>query len=194
MAIKIGVLAVQGAFIEHINALKKLNVEAVEIRQLSDLTNNEIHGLVLPGGESTVMGKLLKELNIFEEMQKLIKDGLPVLGTCAGVILLAKTIANDEKTHLSTMDITVKRNAYGRQLGSFKTLGDFKGIGEIPMTFIRAPYIESVSENVEVLSVIDNQIVAAKQDNMIVTTFHPELTEDLRVHEYFLEGARHVTK
>ncbi|SHJ19404.1 5'-phosphate synthase pdxT subunit [Clostridium amylolyticum] len=188
MSIKIGVLAVQGAFIEHINALKKLNVEAVEIRQLSDLTNNEIHGLILPGGESTVMGKLLKELNIFGEMQKLIKDGLPVLGTCAGVILLAKTIANDEKTHLSTMDITVKRNAYGRQLGSFKTLGNFKGIGEIPMTFIRAPYIERVSENVEVLSVVNNQIVAAKQDNMIVTTFHPELTEDLKVHEYFVES------
>lgn len=188
MAIKIGVLAVQGAFIEHINALKKLNVECIEIRQLSDLTNNEIHGLILPGGESTVMGKLIKDLNIFEEMQKLIKNGLPVLGTCAGVILLAKNIINGEESYLSAMDITIKRNAYGRQLGSFKTLGNFTGIGEIPMTFIRAPYIESVSKNVDILSVVDNKIVAAKQDNMLVATFHPELTEDLNVHKYFIES------
>ena len=182
----IGVLAVQGAFAEHIDALQKLDVNCIEIRQKSDLTDNQIDGVILPGGESTVMGKLLHELRIFDDLKQLITQGLPVLGTCAGVILLAKTIVNDNNVYLGTMDIGVKRNAYGRQLGSFCTCEEFSGIGEVPMTFIRAPYIECVSENVEVLAMVDNHIVAAKQDNMIVTSFHPELTSDLRIHSFFL--------
>lgn len=186
---RIGVLAVQGAFAEHRAALKKLDIESFEIRQKSDLTDQEMDGIILPGGESTVIGKLLKELDMLDYLQQVIKDGLPVLGTCAGLILLAKNISNEKNRYLNMMDITVKRNAYGRQLGSFQTLGQFKGIGEIPMTFIRAPYIVSVTEakGVEVLAMVEEHIAAARQYNMLATSFHPELTEDLRVHQFFLE-------
>lgn len=186
---RIGVLAVQGAFAEHIEMLKKLDAEGFEIRQKADLTDAAMDGIILPGGESTVIGKLLRELGMLDYLREAILGGLPVLGTCAGLILLAKDISNDNQTNLNTMDITVKRNAYGRQLGSFHTLGQFEGIGEVPMTFIRAPYIESVdsSRGVEVLATVEEHIVAARQRNMLVTSFHPELTEDLRVHQYFLQ-------
>lgn len=186
----IGVLAVQGAFIEHMHLLNKLNVNCIEIRKKSDLTNNKIDGIILPGGESTVIGKLIKELEIFNPLRQSILDGLPVLGTCAGLILLAKDIVNDENAHLATMDIKVRRNAYGRQLGSFNTFGKFGNLNEVPMTFIRAPLIESVSANVEILSQVNNHIVAAKQENMIVTSFHPELTNDIRIHNFFLDLIR----
>jgi 5'-phosphate synthase pdxT subunit len=185
---RIGVLAVQGAFIEHINALKKLDAECFEIRQQSDLAHNHIDGLILPGGESTVMGKLINELNLFSDLHRLIENGLPVLGTCAGLILLARTVSNDARTYFGTMDIAVRRNAFGRQLGSFSCNSYFDGIGEIPMTFIRAPIIERASEKVEILARLNQKIVAAKQDNMLVTAFHPELTSDLGVHKYFLEN------
>lgn len=184
---RIGVLAVQGAFEEHIAALNSLHVEGFEIRKKSDLTSNALDGLILPGGESTVIGKLIAELDIFELLRQLITDGLPVFGTCAGLILLAKTISNDNKTYLNAMDIVVKRNAYGRQLGSFNTISHFTGIGEIPMTFIRAPLIEKVSPKVEILAKVNDDIVAARQDNILVTSFHPELTSDLRIHQYFLD-------
>lgn len=184
----IGVLAVQGAFQEHIAALKKLNVNCLEIRKKSDLTDNPIEGIILPGGESTVMGKLLYELEIFDHLQRLITEGLPVLGTCAGLILLAKSTVNDRNVYLGAMDITVKRNAYGRQLGSFQTNGYFAGLGEISMTFIRAPYIQQAAQHVEVLARVDGRIVAAKQGNMLVTSFHPELTADLRLHSLFLNS------
>jgi 5'-phosphate synthase pdxT subunit len=185
---RIGVLAVQGAFAEHIKAIEQLGAEAYEIRQKADLSKQPMDGIILPGGESTVIGKLLKELDMFDDLQQRILEGLPVLGTCAGLIILAKNISNDDNIYLGTMDITVKRNAYGRQLGSFQTVGEFKGIGEIPMTFIRAPYIERVAEEigVEVLATVDGKIVAAKQKNMLVTSFHPELTGDLKVHRFFL--------
>ena len=183
----VGVLAVQGAFAEHMVILKGLNVNCCEIRKKSDLTDNPIDGIILPGGESTVIGKLLHELSIFEYLKDLIKNGLPVLGTCAGLILLAKNIVNDDNVYIGAMDITVRRNAYGRQLGSFHTCGEFAGIGKVPMTFIRAPYIEQASEDVEVLAQVDGHIVAAKQGKMIVTSFHPELTSDIRIHSLFLE-------
>ena len=183
----VGVLAVQGAFAEHMAILKGLNVNCCEIRKKSDLTDNPIDGIILPGGESTVIGKLLHELSIFEYLKDLIKNGLPVLGTCAGLILLAKNIVNDDNVYIGAMDITVRRNAYGRQLGSFHTCGEFAGIGKVPMTFIRAPYIEQASEDVEVLAQVDGHIVAAKQGKMIVTSFHPELTSDIRIHSLFLE-------
>ncbi|TDT70568.1 5'-phosphate synthase pdxT subunit [Hypnocyclicus thermotrophus] len=183
---KIGVLALQGAFIEHINILRNLNVEAIEIRKKEKL--NEIDGLIIPGGESTAIGKLLVDLNIKDSLIEKIKEGLPIFGTCAGLILLAKKIVNDDKIHLGVMDIVVRRNAYGRQLGSFYTEEYVKNIGEkIKMTFIRAPYIEAVENNVEVLSQVNGHIVAAKQNNILVTSFHPELTDDNRVHKYFIK-------
>ena len=185
---KIGILALQGAFAEHEQVLKALGVETVQIRNRQAWeAHADLDGLILPGGESTVMGKLLHDLDLFEPLKAKIETGLPVFGTCAGLILLAKTIVGDQTKHLASMDITVARNAYGRQLGSFVTDADFKGIGEIPMVFIRGPIIETVGPEVEVLSQVKGAIVAAKEKNMLVTSFHPELTGDERVHAYFLE-------
>jgi len=188
---KIGVLALQGAFAEHIKMLEKLGIESFEIRKKSDLSNavnnNDVDGLIIPGGESTVIGKLLYDLDLFDDIKKLILKGLPVFGTCAGLILLAKEIENDNRTYLGAMDIKVRRNAYGRQLGSFFTESEFKGLGVVPMTFIRAPYISSVGKKVEILSEVDGNIVAAKENNILVTSYHPELNDDLKVHEFFIE-------
>lgn len=176
----------QGAYTEHISMLKKLDVDVVEIRNKEDLKN--IDGLIIPGGESTTMGKLIRSLDIYDDLKEKIESGLPVWGTCAGMILLARSIYEDDTKHLATMDIEVKRNAYGRQLGSFDTKSFVKGIGEdVEMVFIRAPYIEYVGNNVEVLSIVDGNIVAAKENNMLVTSFHPELTDDNRVHKYFID-------
>jgi 5'-phosphate synthase pdxT subunit len=183
---RIGVLALQGGFTEHIRMLNSLNVDAFEIRKKTDL-DTATDGLILPGGESTTIGKLLKELNLFDRLQKQIKDGLPVFGTCAGMILLAKKISNSHESYFEAIDITVKRNAYGRQLGSFFVERECKGIGIIPMTFIRAPYIEAAGKEVEVLSIVDRHTVAARQKNVLVTAYHPELTSDNRVHRYFVE-------
>ena len=182
---RIAVLALQGAFIEHEKMLTSLGAETFELRQKPDL-DKPFDGLIIPGGESTVQGKLLRELDMFDEIKRRIDEGLPVFGTCAGLLLLAKRIENDERTHLATMDITAVRNAYGRQLGSFHTEAEFKGLGTIPMTFIRAPYISSVGNSTEELARVDGKIVAARQDNMLVTAFHPELNEDTSVHRYFL--------
>lgn len=183
---RIGVLALQGAFIEHENMLTRLGIECFEIRQKKDL-DRHFDGLIIPGGESTVQGKLLRELDLFEPLKKLIEDGLFVYGTCAGLILLAKEIKNDETKHFAIMDIKVVRNAYGRQLGSFSVRENFKGIGQVLMTFIRAPYIEEVFNDTEVLAVVDNHIVAARQKNLLVTAFHPELNDDLSIHQYFID-------
>lgn len=186
MATTIGVLAVQGAFSEHIIALAQLGVHCIEIRKPADLTDHPLDGLVLPGGESTVIGKLLRELELFEPLKDLIEAGLPVLGTCAGLILLAGKIAEDDTIHFGTMNMVARRNAYGRQLGSFQTEAEFGTCGKIPMVFIRAPSIEKVGNDVKILARVDNHIVAARQGNMVVTSFHPELTADLTVHQYFL--------
>ena len=183
---KIGVLAVQGAFIEHEKMLAELGTSSFEIRQRADLETS-FDGLIIPGGESTVQGKLLKELDMFDTIKHMIESGLPVFGTCAGLILLAKSIANDSHAYFKTMDMTAVRNAYGRQLGSFYTKSNFKGLGDIPMTFIRAPYIESVGKEVEILAETGGKIVAAKQKKQLVTAFHPELNEDPRVHSYFID-------
>ena len=181
----VGVLALQGAFLEHEKMLEKLNVDFIEIRKKEDLKIH-IDGLILPGGESTTIGKLLKDLDIYEDLKLMIQQGLPTFGTCAGMILLAKKLYNDDTVHLGLMDIEVKRNAYGRQLGSFVVNQDFQNMGIIPMVFIRAPYIQSVKANVEVLCVFNDNIVCARQDNIIVTSFHPELTSSTKVHEYFI--------
>lgn len=183
--VTVAILALQGAFIEHEHVLDRLGVDRFEIRQRSDL-ERPFDALIIPGGESTVIGKLLKDLGILSPLRDRIEKGLPVFGTCAGLIVLSKNVIGGVPS-LATMDITVKRNAYGRQLGSFYTEDGFDGIGKIPMTFIRAPYIDSVGKDVEILSEVDGRIVAARQGKQLVTAFHPELTEDLSVHRYFLE-------
>ena len=183
---RIAVLALQGAFIEHEKMLSKLGVASFEIRKKNDLMRS-FDGLIIPGGESTVQGKLLKELDLLESIRQLILEGLPTFGTCAGLLLLSKRIENDARSYLATMDITAVRNAYGRQLGSFYTEASLGTIDKIPMTFIRAPYIEEVSDSVEILATVNSRIVAARQGNQLVTAFHPELNDDLTVHRYFIK-------
>lgn len=189
---RIAVLALQGAFIEHEQMLSRLGVFSFEIRQKRDL-DQPFDGLIIPGGESTVQGKLLRELELFEPLRERIAAGLPVFGTCAGLLLLAKKIENDDRVHLATMDIKAVRNAYGRQLGSFYTRAEFKGIGQIPMTFIRAPYIENTFGGAEALATVNGHIVAARQSNQLVTAFHPELNDDLSVHKYFVDMIADMT-
>ncbi|MCL2200883.1 MAG: pyridoxal 5'-phosphate synthase glutaminase subunit PdxT [Oscillospiraceae bacterium] len=186
---RIGVLALQGAFAEHIKKLDELDVESFEIRQLGDI-KKPFDGLILPGGESTVMGKLLRDLELLEPLKALICDGMPVFGTCAGLLLLAKDFSGEGTPVFSSMDIKARRNAYGRQLGSFCANADFLGVGNIQMTFIRAPYIESAGADVTVLSETGGHIVAATQGKQLVTAFHPELNEGHGIHKYFLEELR----
>ena len=181
---KVGILALQGAIIEHEKIIQDLGAEVVEIRQLKDLDG--IDGLILPGGESTVQGKLLRQLNLLKPIQQLINEGLPVLATCAGLILLAKTIDGKERAHLGTLPIVIKRNAYGRQLASFTSDIDIKPVGSYPAVFIRAPYIESVNDDVDILGVVNDHIVAVQYHNQLGLSFHPELTNDPRIHDYFL--------
>lgn len=180
----VAVLALQGAFAEHGAMLDRLGAEHFEIRQKKDL-DRHFDRLILPGGESTVMGKLLKDCEMLEPIRQRILEGMPVFGTCAGLILLAEQV-EDGDAHLGTMQIRAKRNAYGRQLGSFYTEAEFQGIGTVPMTFIRAPYIDRVWGEAEVLAEVDGKIVAARQGNQLVTAFHPELADSLEVHQYFL--------
>lgn len=182
----VGVLALQGAFIEHEQMLRRLGVSTVELRQKADLLNKP-DALILPGGESTTQGKLLKDLDMFDTVKQWIMEGLPVMGTCAGMILLAKKLSNDNKQWLQTFPATVRRNAYGRQLGSFITRAPFKGIGEVTMNFIRAPYIESISPGVEVLAEVNHHIVAARYKKQMILSFHPEIGEDTRIHKQFLQ-------
>ena len=166
--------------------LKKLGVEHFQIRQKRDL-ERPFDALILPGGESTVIGKLLRDEGMFEEIRTRIQDGLPVFGTCAGMILLAEKVEGGVPC-LGTMQIQVKRNAYGRQLGSFYTEEVFGEMKEpVPMTFIRAPYVEKVWGNAQALAEVNGHIVAVRQGNQLVTAFHPELNQDVRIHEYFLK-------
>lgn len=178
---KIAILALQGAFEEHRQVLERMGVESFLVRNLNDW-HQEKQAFIIPGGESTTMTRIMKDLNIWEELRQEIKSGLPVLGTCAGLIML-------DAQHLGTMDILAKRNAYGRQLGSFHTQGEFKGLGTVPMTFIRAPYISQVGKDVEILAQVDGHVVAAREGNQLVTAFHPELDDDTRIHELLLQMA-----
>ena len=192
---RIAVLALQGAFLEHEMILRKLGVDCFEVRQKQDWLQ-EKDALIIPGGESTTQGKLLDELGLLSPIREEIERGLPVFGTCAGLILLSRDVEGNSETapappRLGTMQITTARNAYGRQLGSFRVESTFVGIeGKIPMTFIRAPYIKEATEDVEVLAKVDDRIVAARQGNQLVTAFHPELDADTHVHEYFLNMIR----
>ncbi len=176
---RIAILALQGAFAEHEAMLRQLGAEPFEVRKLSDWQQPK-DGLIIPGGESTTQMKLLRELGLADVVKDAINEGLPVFGTCAGLIMLSQS-------HLATMDIEAQRNAYGRQLGSFSTVHEVAEIGkDIPMTFIRAPFINRVYGRARELATVDGHIVAARQDNQLVTAFHPELTNDLRIHDYFL--------
>lgn len=183
---KIGILALQGAFQEHKNILDSLNIDNCLVKTKEQL--KDIDGIILPGGESTAMGKLLRDFDILEPLKEKIKNGFPVFGTCSGMILLAEKLSNSEVVHLGVMGIEVKRNAYGRQLGSFETLGDFKEIDKkVKMVFIRAPYVENIKEGAEILSIVNGNITAVREKNMLAVSFHPELTDDTSVHEYFLD-------
>lgn len=182
----LAIMALQGAFAEHEAMLHALGVETFQVREASDWERYK-DGLIMPGGESTTQRKLLCELGLLEQVKSAIANGLPVFGTCAGLILLAKKVENETAQGIATMNIEACRNAYGRQLGSFRTVETMCGVGEsVPMTFIRAPYIKRVGEGVEVLARVDGRIVAARQGRQLVTAFHPELDTDTRVHEYFI--------
>lgn len=184
----IGILGMQGAIAEHQEILLQIpHTKTRIVKTAKDL--DCIDGLILPGGESTAIGKLLDYFSLKEILQQKIISGLPVFGTCASLILLAKNIENQTNTHLATMDITVKRNGYGSQLDSFSTNLLIPTIDKnmpIPLVFIRAPYITKTDKDVQILATLDNKIIAARQKNMLVSSFHPELTCDLRFHQYFL--------
>lgn len=189
----IGILAVQGAFAEHEQMLKKAGIAFVELRKKEDLLQ-KYDGIILPGGESTAQGKLLKELGMFDTLKQQIEKGIPVLATCAGLILLADHLENDDREYFKTLPVSVKRNAYGRQLGSFHVEQEFRGIDVVPMTFIRAPYITNVSEGVEILAKEKEHIVAVRYKNQLAMSFHPELDEDDRIHKYFLKMVAEYSK
>ncbi|MDD5978314.1 MAG: pyridoxal 5'-phosphate synthase glutaminase subunit PdxT [Bacteroidales bacterium] len=179
---KIAILALQGAFEEHQQMLHSIGVDTFLVRNLNDW-QEEKDGLILPGGESTAMMRIMNDEGLFEPLRSAITSGLPVFGTCAGLILL-------DNLHLNTMNIEAKRNAYGRQLGSFHCLSEFDGLGVVPMTFIRAPYIAKAGEGVSVLATVNGNIVAARQGNQLVTAFHPELDTDTKIHEMFVNMCR----
>jgi 5'-phosphate synthase pdxT subunit len=186
--IKIGVLAAQGAFAEHIAVLNHMNIEAVPVRVAAELKG--IEGLIIPGGESTTISRLILAYDLVKEIGLMAAGGLPIFGTCAGMIMIAKTVIGNGARSLGLMDIRVRRNAFGRQIDSFETNLSIPALGEQPFpgVFIRAPRIESVDSNVDILAKLDDgTIVAARQDKMLATAFHPELTNDLRFHRYFLD-------
>jgi 5'-phosphate synthase pdxT subunit len=179
-------LALQGAFKEHAYHVKALGHEALEVRTEEEL--NQVDAIILPGGESTVIGKLLRDFELLEPLVKRIDAGLPVWGTCAGMILLAQEIEGTETSHLGTMEIGVRRNAYGRQLGSFIVSETIPAVSKhpMPLVFIRAPLITTRGPSVEVLHQVNGHIVAARQNHMLVTSFHPELTDDTSFLNYFI--------
>lgn len=183
----VGVLAVQGAFIEHQKSLAECGVESIQIRKPEQLEG--IKGLIIPGGESTTMGKLLNQFDLFEPIIDLGKKGLPIFGTCAGMIMLAKDIIGSDQPRLGLMDIEVERNAFGRQVESFESNLEVSELGEEPVNavFIRAPYIKSAKGNVQVMASYGDKIVLARQDNFLAAAFHPELTKDVRIHKYFID-------
>jgi len=185
---KIGVLAAQGAFAEHIAALRGLDTEAVPVRLPGEL--RRVDGLIIPGGESTTISRLMAAYDLVKEIIALAGAGLPVFGTCAGMILMAKHISGNNTPSLGLMDISVRRNAFGRQVDSFETELQIPVLGEKPFhgVFIRAPAIEQANSGVEIIArLADGTGVAARQDRLLVCAFHPELTEDTRLHRYFLD-------
>ena len=184
--LKIGILSLQGGVIEHINHILDLGHEAIEVKKIADL--NDLDGIIIPGGESTTMGKLLKERELLLPLKEMIISGLPVWGTCAGMILLANSIENSSEDYLQVIDIKVKRNAYGSQIDSFEKEVIIEEVSNlpIPLVFIRAPIITEVFQDTKIICTLDNKIVAVRQKNKLATAFHPELTSNLEFHKYFL--------
>ncbi|MEW6307947.1 MAG: pyridoxal 5'-phosphate synthase glutaminase subunit PdxT [Bacillota bacterium] len=189
MAMAIGVLDLQGAVREHVWALKRLDVEARRVKRSADLAG--LAGLIVPGGESTTIGMLAQEYGLIAAVRAEATQGMAVMGTCAGLILLAKTVAGREQPTFGLMNIIAKRNAFGRQRESFEAPLSVPALGAdpVPAVFIRAPYIEAVGHGVAVLGTYQDKIVLARQANCLASAFHPELTQDLRLHQYFLEVA-----
>lgn len=184
--VKIGVLGLQGAVREHVKSVEASGAEAVVVKRIEQL--EEIDGLILPGGESTTMRRLIDKYAFMEPLRTFAKSGKPMFGTCAGMILLAKTLIGYEEAHIGAMDITVERNAFGRQRIVLKAALSIEGVGEDFIgVFIRAPYVVEVADNVEVLSKHGDRMVAVRQDQFLVASFHPELTDDHRVTAYFVE-------
>lgn len=184
--LKIGVLALQGAVAEHLRMIKDLGEEAVAVKRVEQL--DELDGIIIPGGESTTIGKLMIEYGFKDELIKFSEQKKPIFGTCAGLIILANDINDSEDKHLALLDVKVERNAFGRQRESFEADLKIDNVGEdFRAVFIRAPYIMSVEKDVEVLSVYDDKIVAVRQENLVGAAFHPELTEDTRMHKYFID-------
>ena len=186
---RIGVLALQGDFIEHIAFLDKLGAKAIPIRKPDELKG--LSGLILPGGESTTILNLMHSFNLLQPLKELAQAGLPVMGTCAGMVLMAKKVSNSGMDTLALMDIEVKRNAFGRQLDSFETELDMPDLGRepFPAVFIRAPLIENTSPQVEIFGKLNSGVVVAvRQGNLLALAFHPELSSDTRLHRYFLES------
>jgi 5'-phosphate synthase pdxT subunit len=184
---KVGVLALQGTFVEHIGILRQLGVEAPPIRLPYEL--DTLDGLIIPGGESTTMLRLMESFGLIEPIREMARDGLPIWGTCAGMVLLAKSICNYEMETLGLMDMKIKRNAFGSQIDSFETDLEIPLVGEEPFhaVFIRAPIVKEAKPNVKIMSCLpDSTIVAAKQNRLLACAFHPEFTDDLRFHSYFL--------
>lgn len=186
--LNVGVLAMQGSVVEHMKSLSKIDgVNAIAVKTRDDL--EKISGLIIPGGESTTIGKLICDFGIKEPIIKKSVEGMPIWGTCAGMILMAKEIVNEDSAHLGIMDVRVRRNAYGSQLDSFdiKTCIPRVSESEIELVFIRAPWVESVSGSAEVLATVENRIIAVQQNNLLATSFHPELTDNLDFHKYFIK-------
>lgn len=191
--IKIGVLALQGAVREHVNSLQSPGVDVIVVKKVEQLA--DIDGLVLPGGESTTMRRLIDKYHFFEPLKTFAQSGKPVFGTCAGLILMANRLVGQEKGHLEIIDMLVERNAFGRQRESFEAELMVKGIAEdITAVFIRAPLIKEVGEGVEVLSKFNDEIVVVRQEQFLACSFHPELTDDARFHQYFVDMVRESKK
>ncbi len=181
-----GVLSLQGAVEEHLRMIKRCGFEGVKVKTVGDL--EKVDRLIIPGGESTAIGKLAKIYNLDREITKKGKEGMPIFGTCAGMILLANKVVGNEQIRFNLIDIVVERNAFGRQVDSFEVDLNIENFTGKPFraVFIRAPYIKKIGSNVKVLAKFKGKIIMAQQKNILVSSFHPELTEDLRVHKYFL--------
>ncbi len=185
---KVGVLALQGSVREHIKILIKLDIEPIKVKLPEDLT--DVDALIIPGGESTAIGLLMKKYKLDKAIKEKHKHGMPIYGSCAGAIVLAKDIIDSKQPKLNLADISIKRNDYGRQIHSFETKLSIKDIGNFNGVFIRAPTIKSFYNGVQILSEHKNSPVMIRQHNLLITTFHPELTNDTRIHEYFLNMAQ----
>jgi pyridoxal 5'-phosphate synthase pdxT subunit len=191
--LKIGVLGLQGAVREHVKAIEQCGAEAIIIKKKEELES--VDGLILPGGESTTMRRLIDRYDLMDELRSFAASGKPMFGTCAGLILLAKKLEGYDKPHLGVMDVAVERNSFGRQRESFEAELSVAGVGEdFPAVFIRAPHIVSAGENVEILAKHEGRIVAAREGQFLGCSFHPELTEDNRITEYFIKMVQEAKK